>query len=534
LDDITFPTLGEIVKYLFNTAGFNARSRGVNSIFKTEKNKKSFLTSLGRLSKETSELSKNLEYTLDIFLQFLEFEAPKEKVILAIAHGIDDIFIQYRDLIRNEGTYLNKGDTTKWLIKSRLISRLSRSQKKLYYKYNLSDEDLIFPESNLWFLPSQDDKGVIEWPLNKVFQWIYQITDTSQTRFHYPEKSTRTDDYRLNQNLENVFRWGKGKSCRSWSELKQNFIDSFDALEICSNPKYQRSINQKTREHIIFVLFIARFTTNVCRDIKSEFGDKYLFECVSLYRRRIADLDIEHKPLKEVGSNYIKHHNITDQDEINALWYELTDSFWRDRTNLYQEFAKNIQPYTEQHYLEFGAETPFPEEIKHRWIKAVGAYIVNDMVDSLTCSAEFKPTSEFIRLYSEGAELRKNPSISLEKADKYQNEVIASGLINELSWLIAWITASYYYRAGNHQEAHQYYCDSFNQGKYTVGRDGYKLFNQYIESCAKMKKWHKFKKGVAWATYLGIKVRWIRDSPESRETLEDAYDILGRANYPIL
>ena len=60
------------------------------------------------------------------------------------------------------------------------------------------------------------------------------------------------------------------------------------------------------------------------------------------------------------------------------------------------------------------------------------------------------------------------------------------------------------------------------------------LLNQYIESCAKMKKWVKFKKGVAWATYLGIEVRWIRDNPESKETLEYAYEMLGMANYPVL
>lgn len=319
MGSITSPTLGEIVKYLFDSAGLNARSRGINSVFKTETDKKNFWTALGRLSKETSELSKNLEYTLDIFVQFLKDEAPTGDVVWAIEHGIDDIFIQYRDLIRNEGTYLNKRETIKWLIKSRLISRLSRSQKKLHYKYNLSDKDLIFPESSHWFLPTWDDKGVIEWPLTKVFHWVYQITDTSQTRFHYPEKSPATDDYRLNQNLENAFRWGKGKSCRSWAELKQNYVDSFQALENCTIPKYQRSINQKTREGIIFALFIARFTTNVCRDINKYFGDTFLIECVSLYKRRIADLDIEHKPLREVGNKYIKDNNITDQDEINAF-----------------------------------------------------------------------------------------------------------------------------------------------------------------------------------------------------------------------
>lgn len=41
------------------------------------------------------------------------------------------------------------------------------------------------------------------------------------------------------------------------------------------------------------------------------------------------------------------------------------------------------------------------------------------------------------------------------------------------------------------------------------------------------------KKAVAWANYLGIKIRWLRgfDEPESEETLKGLFKLMGQDNF---
>jgi hypothetical protein len=60
------------------------------------------------------------------------------------------------------------------------------------------------------------------------------------------------------------------------------------------------------------------------------------------------------------------------------------------------------------------------------------------------------------------------------------------------------------------------------------------LVNQYIESCAKADKWRDFKKGIAWANYLGIEVRWLRGmDDESDETLRGIFELFKKIRYAV-
>ncbi len=56
------------------------------------------------------------------------------------------------------------------------------------------------------------------------------------------------------------------------------------------------------------------------------------------------------------------------------------------------------------------------------------------------------------------------------------------------------------------------------------------------EVMAKTRRWLPFKKGVLWACYLGLSVRWLRKDEPTKKNLEWVYGIMGLENmsYPIL
>ncbi|MNP11145.1 hypothetical protein D3C76_1033190 [compost metagenome] len=76
-----------------------------------------------------------------------------------------------------------------------------------------------------------------------------------------------------------------------------------------------------------------------------------------------------------------------------------------------------------------------------------------------------------------------------------------------------------------------YYQVAFDYAKYRAGKQQYDLVNQYVEVAAKNDKWQWFKKGVEWAQYLGIKVRWLRDDEPTEEKLKYVYRMLKIARY---
>jgi hypothetical protein len=55
--------------------------------------------------------------------------------------------------------------------------------------------------------------------------------------------------------------------------------------------------------------------------------------------------------------------------------------------------------------------------------------------------------------------------------------------------------------------------------------------NQYVEVAAKNDDRRRFKKGLEWAKYLGIRVRWLRDDEPTEEKLDYAYFMLKIARY---
>ncbi len=76
-----------------------------------------------------------------------------------------------------------------------------------------------------------------------------------------------------------------------------------------------------------------------------------------------------------------------------------------------------------------------------------------------------------------------------------------------------------------------YYEIAFNNAKYRAGQNQYDLVNQYVEVAAKNDVRKDFKKGIEWAQYLGIEIRWLRNVELTDENLKSVYEMMKVVNY---
>ena len=143
------------------------------------------------------------------------------------------------------------------------------------------------------------------------------------------------------------------------------------------------------------------------------------------------------------------------------------------------------------------------------------------LIRALTISAQLSYWDE---------ELRKGRPNSQEISN-YEQRINDAGVEQSLRWLIEWVKACYCYREGEFERAHSHYVTAFQCGKYAAGNRQNALVYEYVESYAKTKKWVEYKKGVAWARYMNIKLRLMIGESESPEELEAGYNMLQMITY---
>jgi len=534
----SFPTLGEISKFLFDATGILARKGDKkNAVIEDEKRKKSIQTALNRLSEEKGDVEKIFYELLNIFFECVHSISCSDRITGAISESLYEVFEQYLDLVKREGTYLPKKNTLQWAIRGRFLSRAVLSPYKNLARFNISILGLSSPEDRFWFLPSIENNKIIS-PLSKALRWTYQITETSQTNFHYPNKAvdlgkTSTScsvNYRLNQNLENASKWLNGRSFPTWSAIASNLNDSFTALEECDDPCIQKEIEPQIKQSITLILFISRFTTFIFQQIEKSFGEQYLHDLLGLYKKYSLYLDQDNQIMKTGIEHTLSIKNISDPDEIDAIWYEEVPDYWKFKAHQATYLANKIDSFYRNKF-----QSAIPGEIINPLIKEYGSFLVMQYIDTLEYQKTIKVPQHFPELLMKGMEIKNNSKLQEHEITAYESELKNANLDNALAWLSLWVRANSCYREEDHQSAYLYYKKAFDEAKYTAGIHQYKLVNQYIESCAKVDKWRDFKKGVAWANYLDIEVRWLRGmGDQSDESLKTVFAMFKESYYPVL
>ena len=511
------------MKFLFNAT----------DVISDSENKKLVQRQLQRLAKEEGNISDSLGRLFDIFRHNLEALIGDERVVGAISYSVLFIFNKYEEVVRNEGACVSREFIDKWLINNVLLNTLVFAQHKYFLMFNISASGLIVPEEKYWWLPEIDESG-IEWPLGKAFKWIYASLNINHTHFHYPDHNDlkKKRDYRhcrLRQNLENASDWQRGDRIPSLENLLLNLNDSLHAMESTQQEKYRRKLDGKTRASFRIVLFIARISTVISKMLVENLGQEFVQTLVDDFKRQDRRLRKTSRLLRHRIDEIQRIWGITKPSQLDNIWWEHSKSFWE---SFEDSFIRNI-PMIQTWQRENASSMLGLSELRYLSTHMGSFYAGQYLLQQRSAAHKWYPTRLF-ELHARGLELKNSGATTKAVIENYGLELKKENLDQNLKWLENWIWGAYYYRQEMWCEAYPFFQTAFDEAKYSAGSQQYKLVNQYIEICAKNNKWQNFKKGVAWANYLGLQVRWLRGTAGTEDDMKAAYELMKKAVYPEL
>ena len=512
MNAVSFPTQGEVIQFAFDALGIMPRKHENDPSF-NETRKKSTQKALQRLAVEEGVLDQRLGEMIQT-LSYLVAGSIPPRECLALGNILCDLFDIYRETLRNEGTFLTKSETIKWILLDRIVPRLPISVAKHLQRYNVAADSLIVPSDKSWYLPSKGADGWI-WPLAKVMRWAYELAGTPINKFHWPESCDTQE-----KNLESAKKWLAGLHVPSWPALFTNFNQSFDALGRVEAKQGRPDLSVTQKNSVRMALFVARVSTYISKAILLHFGDTVLEESCSRYQIIEASVDDEKQKVSRYVQQVIARNEIPSS-EWDKVWLYVSTDYW-------------VQFADRQYSVMQG--------LQHKQISEVQAMKMLRSLGTLAALPFEKPeifsTSQaipqgFSTAVLDGLALRKRPEINIEKIEAYAKSLDEKRLRHVLEWMVPWQMATYHYRAERYAVAYPFIQDAFEKAQYCAGSHQYLLVNQYIELAAKNDKWRDFKRGIEWATYLGIEVRWLRKDDPTQEKLGFFFEVMKKAVYAV-
>ncbi len=522
--EVSFPTIGEVVRGIFNCSGLLPQKEVPNNSILSASDKDNLQMQLKRLADENSKIDGKLEELLDTLTKLLIKTIPNVRVACMIMEFVEELIGTYKLVLKDDGTYLSKKKTTQWFIKVYLLDRLVISLYKNYLRFNVVDEKINVPELISWALPETNNKKTI-WPLALAWKLLYSSLSISQSGFHNPDK--KAGDYKAIQNLEKAQRWVTGKQLPSISSLYANLDYSLELLKSSKDEKTHRLVSDEQANEFKLMLFIARTATFFFKEVQKSFGDDFLLNVCEHIKGQSGRLKrINKKIEKDLDSIKADHTDLT-KEEIDKLNFEYVSRCWQHYAAQHHARASELQNYIQKDAFKGLSERGTSKV----YIKCVGSLQTYSLLEAGKFHIQEQMPTSFPEFLVKGLELKKRIA-SLSQAEGFEKELKDKGFEEVLGWLSDWCYANFYYRREDNENANVFYKKAFTKAKYSAGRHQYKLVNQYIESCAKNNKYMDMKKAVAWANYLGIEVRWLRgwDDPESEESLKSLFNLVGQNN----
>ena len=500
-----FPALGEVARFLFNSTGVLAQKESRLHVLNSERDKKKLQTRLKRLVAEEGDINKNLNDVLQLWVKHIDVISPSPKVTIAIAETIRDLLIQYTDLIRREGTYLDKKQSLYFSLRYSLVHGLANSILKNTYRFNLRDLHLTLPENEYWFLPEIDNDRIV-WPIEKALRWTYRVANTSQTHFHYPGQTVDSENFKLKRNLENAENWLHNRNLPSWGALHTNLLESFEAMESCDDEHHKRIIDTSRQKSIIFVFLMARTSTYVTQLIVKHFGRDKLLILIKQLKQRNQLLDaFVYNNIREKTERIISDvmcDSVEQEQLIDAIWYESVQRCWQ----LISPAVIQAGNYAQQCYQR-NHETSLTDQQRAHIRDVYGKLSLCLIEEGMAVLSDFTLSETFVTLEFEGQRLRKNAK-SLDDIEKYQQRLAESPHKIPLQWLLEWSKGALYTRKGELHLAHRHLGNALNLGRYCAGLKQKELVKQYLKVCVQIDNIKDFKKAFFWAAYLYIELPW--------------------------
>ncbi|WP_426619491.1 hypothetical protein ACP3TY_06100 [Pseudomonas rustica] len=516
--DTCFATQGELAKLAYDAFGVLPRKEASHDDI-DETQKKAIQKQLARLAKEEGGLLSNLEQVIQTLSSILEAYLPNIQVMNAVGDPFNDLLDAYSRLVREEGTYLSKVETIRYFISTQAIPLLVVSLNQSLLKHRLADLTLDMPEEKFWFLPTVAEDGSRVLPLEKVMRWVYVRCDLSQTQFHYPGKNPRSDNNMLQQNLDNAIKWARGVRLPALPALFKNFEESFSTLA-----QTGREISKGLQASIFVALMVARVSSYLAREITEVYDPQYLADVCRQFREYALWIADDVNEFKAELTPVMNQH--TSPESASFVWHNACSQYWAFFDSKLTAVAATVQRLTDARPGE-----PIRDDVLTALKSRYGLFAVCSYQDLARRQSAFLPPHGFAELLNQGFSLKKDVGTQLEHIDEYASRVAAYGLDEQLCWMLPWLRGVYYYRKGEFKAAMPHFKAAFENAKYRAGKNQYTLVNQYVELAAKNGDRRSFKKGIEWAQYLDIKVRWLRDDEPTEKKLNYVYYMLRIARY---
>lgn len=509
--DVGYPTQGEVIRFLFNAAGVLPEKR--DQVPLDAKRRAAIRKVLERLATEEGELEENFDemarQLADLAGAYLELEPVRQ----AAEEVVGAVLQAYRDCVRQRGTYLSKAATLRWVVREIWLPAVAHAIALAVTRYNLRPLAAWLPPDADWFLPRSQD-GVTTTPLATVMRWIYDSEGVSQTQFHYPDRPADEHDAALRQALDNAQHWSGGSHLPSAPALRWTFERA--AARPGAAPPEPMTVAGRQ-----IALFLARCATFLATALESAFGAEFLRETRDLFAHRLA------LALRDAMS--IERHiaDLAERSGVPALAFDLRshaiDVAEHDLADRKRRMAAEL--------ARLGPGSWADVALLERFAQAHGDYAVLDLVPRERLH-DVPPHFEDGLREGRGLWKQREP-LALVDIDRYERRLADTGVDRLLPWIVPWLRFLVFYRSEDFEAAWPWVERAYELARYRAGADQYPIVNHYIEMTAKRRDRVAFRKGINWARYIELDVRWLREREPTPENLDFAMEILARARYGV-
>ncbi|WP_018013914.1 hypothetical protein [Teredinibacter turnerae] len=518
----SFPSLGQTIRFAIDVLGVLPRKRGdIKSLDETAK--KRIQKKLQRLANEEGRLEENVSEIIAEVSEIIGSAVRCDEIRFAIYETLWDVYEVYNSTIKSEGTFLSEKETIEWFCINYAIPRLALSVPKHMLRTNMAGLGFIYPSDEDWYLPSVEN-GCISWPLAKVMRWIYELLDIELERFHYSNRAEDANHSEQEQNIENARKWVKGSHMPSWGGLHWTFSRAFEDLAVCETESHRRELPIAFRDNLYCILFIARFSTDLCKRIEKLYGVAFLEQCIERYQKERKWLESEVQMNRDMVEDVLE----SDQglrSQQDAIWHQISDIYWRTLAD--RMFGCGVKI---QEILEGGGGVKAVRAAEGRLIQQFGEYPVRACMSYLEDRYRNKIPDGFVEAFDRALTLKSSVLTDLD-VDDYEADLKKQDLEEQLKWVGPWLRAVSRCKGEDYEGAMEFAEIAFNHAKYSAGGKQYDLINLYVELAAKNEDMRRFKKGVDWARFVGVKIRWLRDLEPTEENIRFAFDMLRTGNY---
>jgi hypothetical protein len=515
---VGFATHGETLKLIYEAFGVLPRKEARFDDF-DEKDKKTLQKQLTRLASEEGNLVENYKNAITAFRQLLTKYLPVQGHAEALGMVLEELDLIYAEMIRVEGTYLDKLNSLRYFISIKAVPALVLALNRSMLLSGSRAVVGLWSEDSFWYLPTWGPSGHTIMPLAKVMRWAYAKCGMSQKQFHCPGKLSDPTPPAQQQNLDNAINWTRGKTLPSLPALVANFKESFTA-----QGDHNRPVDLEVQKSILTALVYARVATFAAKEIQNTYSQTYLEDVCSQIRKLTRFLQEEVQEFMEQVVPIIERQPSAKKAQ----------KVWIDACLHHEHFVREKLSQVEvklHELLKDRPGQPFRPEVLAALASKFGNFAVHSNIDTLQRQAAFKAPMGFRELLDIGFQIKQESTATLEQIDEFERVLVKRGLQDALCWLPPWLRGVYHYRRDDYATAFQHYETAFELAKYRAGSFQYKLVNQFVELAAKNDKAVSFKKGVDWASYIGLEIRWLREKEPTPENLDFVRYVMKKANY---